>query len=97
MLKICSISLFAHLICNTRQNKVLLSPLGGTYMQTIEVKVSEKITLSLKEAVALTGIGEKKLIQMSKMPGCTFIVYVGAKRMFKRRKLEEYLEASFST
>ena len=57
-------------------------------MQTIDVKVSEKITLSLKEAVALTGIGEKKLIQMSKMPDCTFIVYVGAKRMFKRRNLK---------
>ena len=61
-----------------------------------DVRIAEKITLSLKEAVALTGIGEKKLIQMSKMPGCKFIIYVGSKRMFKRKQLQEYLESNYS-
>ena len=61
-----------------------------------DVRIAEKITLSLKEAVALTGIGEKKLIQMSKIPSCSFVIYVGSKRMFKRRQLQEYLESNYS-
>ena len=61
-----------------------------------DVRIAEKITLSLKEAVALTGIGEKKLIQMSKIPRCSFVIYVGSKRMFKRRQLQEYLESNYS-
>lgn len=62
----------------------------------LDVRIAEKITLSLKEAVALTGIGEKKLIQMSKIPGCSFVIYVGSKRMFKRRQLQEYLKSNYS-
>ena len=61
-----------------------------------DVRVAEKITLSLNEAVALTGIGEKKLVELARKPNCQFIVYVGAKRMFKRRQLQEYLESNYS-
>ena len=61
-----------------------------------DVRISEKPTLSLNEAVAYTGIGEKKLIQLSRAPKCDFIIYVGARRLFKRRKLVEFLESNYS-
>ena len=61
-----------------------------------DVRISEKPTLSLNEAVAYTGIGEKKLIQLSRAPNCDFIIYVGARRLFKRRKLVEFLESNYS-
>lgn len=61
-----------------------------------DVRISEKITLTIFEAAALTGIGTKKLARMADAPGCSFVLYVGTRRYFKRRKLEEYLESQFS-
>ena len=61
-----------------------------------DVRISEKPTLSVYEAAAYTGIGIQKLIKMSEVPGCDFVLFVGNKRMFKRKKLEEYLDSNFS-
>lgn len=61
-----------------------------------DVRVSEKPTLSIYEAAAYTGIGIQKLAKMAEVPGCDFVLYVGSKRMFKRKKLEEYLESRYS-
>ncbi len=61
-----------------------------------DVRISEKITLTVFEAAALTGIGTKKLTKMADAPGCPFVIYIGSRRYFKRRKLEEYLESNYS-
>jgi excisionase family DNA binding protein len=61
-----------------------------------DVRLSEKPTLSIYEAAAYTGIGIQKLAKMAEVPGCDFVLYVGSKRMFKRKKLEEYLESRYS-
>ena len=61
-----------------------------------DVRISEKPTLSVYEAAAYTGIGIQKLVRMSDEPGCEFVIFVGTKRMFKRRKLEEFLESHYS-
>ena len=57
-----------------------------------DVRVSEKPTLSIYEAAAYTGIGIQKLIELSKMPDVDIVIFVGTKRLFKRKKLEEFLE-----
>lgn len=61
-----------------------------------DVRISERVTLSVFEAAAYTGIGIQKLNRMAAEPGCNFVLYVGAKRRFKRKQLEEYLEAQYS-
>ncbi len=61
-----------------------------------DVRISERVTLSVFEAAAYTGIGTNKLNRMAAEPGCKFVIYVGAKRRFKRKQLEEYLEAQYS-
>ena len=61
-----------------------------------DVRISEKPTLSAFEAAAYTGIGVQKLVGMAETPDCKFVLYVGQRRMFKRRMLEEYLESNFS-
>jgi excisionase family DNA binding protein len=58
----------------------------------LELPVWQKINLSLEEAVAYTGIGKTKLREMSDKEDCPFVLWNGAKRLFKRKKLEEYLE-----
>lgn len=60
------------------------------------VPIWQKSALTLEEATAYSGIGRHKLTQLSDNPNCEFIMWVGRKRLFKRRKLDEFIERSFS-
>ena len=61
-----------------------------------EVRICEKPTITVYEAAAYTGIGINKLRRIADTPGANLVICVGTKRMFKRKKLEEYLESHFS-
>lgn len=54
-----------------------------------------KVTLSIYEAAAYTGIGLRTLSRLSDDPDCDFILMVGSRKAFKRKKLEEYLESHY--
>ena len=60
------------------------------------VPIWEKATLSLEEATAYSGLGRDKLIELSDDPDCDFIIWVGRKRLYKRKKLETFLEKAYS-
>ena len=62
----------------------------------LEVPIWEKSTVSLEEAAAYTGIGIQKLRDISSDERCEFVLWNGSKRMFKRKKLEEYLDGMYS-
>ncbi|MBO7711228.1 MAG: helix-turn-helix domain-containing protein [Lachnospiraceae bacterium] len=61
-----------------------------------EIPVWEKAMLTIKEAAAYTGIGVNKLRDMSDDASCDYVLWVGSRRMFKRKKLEEFLEKTYS-
>ena len=61
-----------------------------------EVPVWEKSNLTLEEAAAYSGIGVHKLRQLSDKEDCEFVLWVGTKRLLKRRKLDEYIERAYS-
>lgn len=56
----------------------------------------EKSNLTLEEAADYSGIGINKLRKLSDRDDCPFVLWVGNKRLLKRRKLDEYLEDSYS-
>lgn len=56
----------------------------------------EKSNLTLEEAADYSGIGINKLRKLSDREDCPFVLWVGNKRLLKRRKLDEYLEDSYS-
>ena len=60
------------------------------------VPLWEKSNLTLEEAAAYSGIGVNKLRQISDDEGCPFVLWVGNKRLLKRKKLDEFLENSYS-
>ena len=62
----------------------------------VEVPVWEKATLSLDEAAAYSGIGIHKLRQLTDAKNCSFVLWNGSKRLIKRKKLDEYLDNSYS-
>lgn len=61
-----------------------------------EIPIWEKSNLTLEEAAAYSGIGINKLRKLTNDDKCEFVLWVGTKRLIKRKKLDEYLERHFS-
>lgn len=61
-----------------------------------EVPIWEKSNLTLEEAAAYSGIGINKLRKLTDDEDCEFVLWIGTKRLIKRRKLDEYLESVYS-
>ena len=60
-----------------------------------EVPIWEKSNLTLEEAAVYSGIGINKLRKMTDREDCTFVLWIGTKRLIKRRKLDEYVEKAY--
>lgn len=61
-----------------------------------DVPIWQKSNLTLEEAAAYFGIGINKLRELTENENCTFVLWVGSKRLIKRKTLEEYLEKMYS-
>ncbi len=59
-------------------------------------ELSSKVLLTLEEANRYTGLGLQKLRDITNSPNCQMVLWNGSKRMIKRKKLEEYLNAQYS-
>lgn len=59
-------------------------------------ELSSKVLLTLEEANRYTGLGLQKLRDITNSPNCQMVLWNGSKRMIKRRKLEEFLNAQYS-
>lgn len=61
-----------------------------------EVPIWEKSNLTLEEAAAYSGIGINKLRTLSDEEDCNFVLWVGSKRLIKRRAFDRFIENTFS-
>lgn len=61
-----------------------------------EVPIWEKSNLTLEEAAAYSGIGINKLRKITNNEHCGFVLWVGTKRLIKRKLLDKYLEGAYS-
>lgn len=61
-----------------------------------EVPIWEKSNLTVEEAAAYSGIGRGKLRELTDDEQCSFVLWIGRKRMIKRKKLDEYIEKAYS-
>ena len=61
-----------------------------------EVPIWEKSNLTLEEAAAYSGIGINKLRKLSDDENCPFVLWIGPKRLIKRRQLDEYTGKMYS-
>lgn len=61
-----------------------------------EVPIYEKSNLTLEEASAYFGIGINKLREITNDKKCDFVLWIGSKRLIKRKLCETYLEKQFS-
>lgn len=61
-----------------------------------EVPIWEKATLTIEEAAAYSNIGQCKLREMAEEQNCPFVLFIGRKRLIKRKALEKYIDQSYS-
>lgn len=58
--------------------------------------IKDKPTLTIEEAAALYNIGEHKLRELTDSDSCSFVLYVGRKRLIKRKQFDDYIAKAFS-
>lgn len=61
-----------------------------------EIPIWKKSNLTLEEASAYSGIGINKLRELTNDSNCKFVLWVGSKRLIKRRMLDLYIEKTYS-
>lgn len=62
----------------------------------LEVPIWEKSNLTVEEAAAYSGIGINKIKEISNDDKCSFVLWVGTKRLIKRKLFDAYVERRFS-
>lgn len=56
-----------------------------------DIPIWSKMNLTIQEAAAYSGIGEKRLREIIKDPKCDFVIYVGNKKqLIKRVEFEKW-------
>lgn len=61
-----------------------------------EVPIWQKSNLTLEEAAAYSGIGINKIREISNDERCKFVLWIGNKRLIKRRLFDAYIEQTYS-
>ena len=58
---------------------------------TCKVPIHLKMTLTVREAAIYSSIGINKIDSLLRMPNCPFVLYVGSKKLVKRKEFEEFI------
>lgn len=73
-----------------------LTETGSSNRRVAAVPIWVKPYLTIEEAAEYTGIGRDKLYEMTSLADCPFVLWVGNRRMIKRRIFDEYIEQMYS-
>lgn len=61
-----------------------------------EVPIWQKLTLTPEEASEYSNIGLSTIRRLLADPGCEFLLYVGRKKLIKRKQFEKYVEEVYA-
>lgn len=57
-----------------------------------KVPIWRKTTLTVEEAAEYSNIGINKISELLNDPACTFVLFVGKKRLVKRKEFEKFID-----
>lgn len=60
--------------------------------EKLSVPIKDKLNLTIEEAAAYSNIGINRIGVLAKQPNCPFVLYIGRKKLIKRKEFEKYLE-----
>ncbi len=55
------------------------------------VPIQDKLALTIREAAEYSNIGINKLESLLRSPRCSFVLYVGKKKLVKRKEFEKFI------
>ena len=55
------------------------------------VPIHLKVTLTIREAAEYSNIGINKIDSLLRTPNCPFVLYVGIKKVVKRKEFEQFI------
>ncbi|UEA78281.1 excisionase [Clostridium sp. L2-50] len=56
-----------------------------------QVPIYQKVTLTIKEAAEYSNIGINRIESLLRAPRCPFVLYVGKKKLVKRKEFEKFI------
>lgn len=56
-----------------------------------QVPIHLKVLLTIPEAAEYSNIGQNTIEALLKQPGCSFVFFVGVKKLVKRKEFEEFI------
>ena len=62
--------------------------------KALEIPFWLKLNMTIKEAAAYSNIGINRIEELLKQPKCNFVLYVGNKKLVKRKEVEQYISKS---
>ena len=78
-------------IFNYDQSNLKRKNLESEVLESDQIPIWEKTNLTIKEAAVYSNIGINRIDKLLRTPNCPFVLYVGTKKLVKRRAFEEYL------
>lgn len=64
--------------------------------QSYNIPLWNKLNLSVTEASIYANISTTKIYEMTEKPDCPFVIWIGNRRIIKRKAFEEYLARQYS-
>lgn len=55
------------------------------------IPLNLKLTMTVKEAAQYSNIGINRIDRMLRSPNCPFVLYVGTKKLVKRKEFEQFI------
>ena len=63
-------------------------------MSKQHVAICEKVALTIEEAAEYSNIRQNRISSLLKEPRCPFVLYVGTKKLVKRKEFEKFISKS---
>jgi hypothetical protein len=67
-------------------------PMTNQNQQVMSLPINRKLLLSIREAAEYSNIAINKINEMLKQPNCSFVLFVGTKKLVKRKAFEEFIK-----
>ena len=57
----------------------------------VSIPLNLKLTMTVKGAAEYSNIGINRIDRMLRSPNCPFVLYVGTKKLVKRKEFEQFI------
>lgn len=75
----------------TNENRITMQNGDIENSKSERVPICQKMALTIREAAEYSNIGINKIDTLLKQPGCPFVLYIGTRKLVKRKEFESYI------